>query len=131
MFQWSGTALAKITNANLFRYFNPIALRTVKTPQSFGRSECNRVKMHKDTSICSPIIKGNIICQFLFVFLGDMLLPSLIYTLKKELTSKGANSFFIKLTATEMMLRQIKMYQQEHRMWVPMLGCSCKQKILS
>ena len=23
--------------------FNPIALRTAKTPQSFGRSECNRV----------------------------------------------------------------------------------------
>ena len=25
--------------------FNPIALRTVKTPQSFGRSECNSVKI--------------------------------------------------------------------------------------
>ena len=26
---------------------NPIALRTVKTPQSFGRSECSRVKERK------------------------------------------------------------------------------------
>ena len=28
----------------IFEYFNPTALRTAKTPSSFGHSECNRVK---------------------------------------------------------------------------------------
>ena len=30
--------------------FNPIALRMAKTPQSFGHSECNRVKVYGTTS---------------------------------------------------------------------------------
>ena len=32
------------TEESCFSSANPIALKTVKTPQSFGRSECNRVK---------------------------------------------------------------------------------------
>ena len=34
-----------ILGSAIFRIFNPVALRTAKTPQSFGRSECNRVKI--------------------------------------------------------------------------------------
>ena len=30
-----------------FLLFNPIALKTVKTPWSFGHSECSRVKSYK------------------------------------------------------------------------------------
>ena len=33
--------------SGLLYVFNTIALRTAKTPQSFGRSECNRIKMNE------------------------------------------------------------------------------------
>ena len=36
--------------------FNPTALRTAKTPQSFGRSECNRVNVKSQTSSCQRFI---------------------------------------------------------------------------
>ena len=35
------------TKIHSLPHFNPIALRTAKTPQSFGCSECNRVKCIK------------------------------------------------------------------------------------
>ena len=43
----------------LLIYFNPIALRTAKTPQSFGCSECNRVNSFQE-----KIFEINIIVQF-------------------------------------------------------------------
>ena len=37
-------SLLSIPSSLFYIFFNPIALRTAKTPSSFGRSECNRVK---------------------------------------------------------------------------------------
>ena len=56
-FLLSGDRLSK----EQIRSFNPIALKTAKTQRSFGRSECNRVKVYRyNVNFFFPIfIKGS------------------------------------------------------------------------
>ena len=56
-----------------FAPFNPIALRTAKTPQSFGRSECNRAKCIKHLMMMWQIVPTLIILS------GGLMLVKTVY----------------------------------------------------
>ena len=52
----------------MLKMFNPIALKMAKTPLSFGRSECSRVKLHVFGSLyclCGSVNAQSLISFFL------------------------------------------------------------------
>ena len=55
-----------------YQLLNPIALRTAKTLWSFGRSECNRVKLFGVLSILSAVGLNNLIRSALDIFNIDI-----------------------------------------------------------